>query len=295
MLRREARLRREYLYRKSLEGRRAAEFERRVAVRTALAEGKRIGTELRDAEAQLRQSDAFADAQHDAPRTHEDDEYATAALAPPRVLVTTSRSPSAPLAQFAKELRLLFPNAQRLNRGNLLLSELVASCRAHGFTDIVVAHETRGRPDGLVVTHLPHGPTALFSVSNCVMRHDVEAPLPNVSEAYPHLVFHNFHSQLGLRLTTVLKHLFPAPRSDSRRVITFANFDDTISVRQHTFTTAAGAGPPRSKHDVELSEVGPRFELQLYQLRLGTMDNKQADNEWVLRSHMTTAKTRRVL
>ncbi|PXF41489.1 hypothetical protein BWQ96_08796 [Gracilariopsis chorda] len=293
MLRREARLRREYLYRKSLEGRRAADFDRRVAIRSALADGKRIPTELRNAEARLRHSDSFIDAQHDAPRTHVDDEYASATHAPPRVLVTTSRSPSSRLSQFAKELRLLFPNAQRLNRGSLLLSELVSCSCANGFTDVIVAHETRGQPDGLVVTHLPYGPTAFFNVSNCVMRHDVQQTLRNVSEAYPHLIFHNFNSALAQRVTSVLKHLFPAPKQHSRRVITFANFDDTISVRHHTFTTCTAAA--HSKNDVQLTEAGPRFELQLYQLRLGTMDNKQADNEWVVRSHMSTARKRSVL
>ena len=53
--------------------------------------------------------------------------------------------------------------------------------------------------DGLVVCHLPYGPTASFSLSNTVMRHD----LPDVgtmSEAYPHLIFHNFKTNLGLRV-----------------------------------------------------------------------------------------------
>ena len=50
-------------------------------------------------------------------RTHIDDEYARAGEVDPRVLVTTSRDPSSRLAQFAKELKVLIPNAQRLNRG----------------------------------------------------------------------------------------------------------------------------------------------------------------------------------
>jgi rRNA maturation protein Rpf1 len=37
-------------------------------------------------------------------------------------------------------------------------------------TDLVIAHEHRGEPDGLVVCHLPHGPTAYFGLSNAVLR-----------------------------------------------------------------------------------------------------------------------------
>ena len=51
------------------------------------------------------------------PRTHIDDEYAHAAEREPKVLITTSRDPSSRLVQFAKELKLVFPNSQRINRG----------------------------------------------------------------------------------------------------------------------------------------------------------------------------------
>ncbi|CAN8076458.1 unnamed protein product, partial [Agarophyton chilense] len=251
--------------------------------------GTPLPTQLRRAAPALQVADALHDALHDAPRTHIDDEYATAADHAPRVLVTTSRAPSARLSQFAKELRLLLPGATRLNRGNLVVSQLVASCRANAFSDLIIAHEHRGQPDGLIVSHLPYGPTAFFNISNCVMRHDVHERLPNMSEALPHLLFHNFNTDLGARVVTVLKHLFPPPKQTSRRVITFANFDDTISMRHHTFV------PAHSAEHVQLTEAGPRFELQLYQLRLGTVDNGEADNEWVLRPHMNTAKRRRAL
>lgn len=291
MHRRDARLRREYLYRKSLEGRRAAEFTKRLAIRQALAEGKPIPTELRNAEPRLSTKDSYVDTIHDAPTSHIDDEYANAGVMPPRVVITTSRDPSSRLAQFAKELRLLFPSAQRLNRGNLVIGELVSACRANEMTDIIVVHENRGQPDGLIVSHLPFGPTAFFNLRNVVMRHDVDsAELGNMSEAAPHLIFHAFDSRLGKRAADVLKYLFPAPKDDSKRVMTFANFKDEISFRHHTYRKEG-----HKKEQVVLKEEGPRFEMQLYQLRLGTLDQTEADDEWVLRPYMNTAKRRRAL
>lgn len=55
--------------------------------------------------------------------------------------------------------------------------------------------------DGLVVCHLPFGPTAYFTLYNVVMRHDVP-DIGTMSEAFPHLIFHNFTSQLGQRVST---------------------------------------------------------------------------------------------
>jgi U3 small nucleolar ribonucleoprotein protein IMP4 len=53
----------------------------------------------------------------------------------------------------------------------------------------------------------------------------------------PHLIFHNFNTQLGIRVTNILKHLFPpGTKEDSRRIVTFANNNDFISFRcvQHS-------------------------------------------------------------
>ena len=69
--------------------------------------------------------------------------------------VTTSRDPSTRLKQFVKELKHLVPNATRVNRGNAKVGDLVEATRSAEFTDLVVVHETRGQPDGLVVCHLP--------------------------------------------------------------------------------------------------------------------------------------------
>jgi U3 small nucleolar ribonucleoprotein protein IMP4 len=81
-----------------------------------------------------------------APRTHIDDEYSRAGVSDPKIVITTSRDPSSKLLQFAKEMRLVFPNSHRLNRGNYVVRELAEACRSNGVTDLVVVHEHRGVP-----------------------------------------------------------------------------------------------------------------------------------------------------
>lgn len=76
---------------------------------------------------------------------------------------------------------------------------------------MIVVQETRGEPDGLIVCHLPLGPTAFFTLSNCVLRHDI-ADRGTVSEVYPHLIFDKFTTTLGQRVADVLKYLFPVPK-----------------------------------------------------------------------------------
>ncbi|XP_078468234.1 U3 small nucleolar ribonucleoprotein IMP4-like [Lampetra planeri] len=87
----------------------------------------------------------------------------------------------------------------------------------------------------MVMCHLPLGPTAYFTLSSLVMRHDIP-DVGTMSEAFPHLVMHNFTSGLG-------------KREDSRRIITLAKDDDYISFRHHVYK--------RDGKDIELKEVGP--------------------------------------
>ena len=86
------------------------------------AEGKPIPTELRREEQALRHNIELEDDNTAVPRSHIDDEYAHAGERDPKVLITTSRDPSSRLTQFAKELKLVVPNAQRINRGGQVMA-----------------------------------------------------------------------------------------------------------------------------------------------------------------------------
>ena len=77
-----------------------------------------------------------------------------------------------------------FPGAQRMNRGSYVVKDLMQLARSHEMTDVsspvclpslwgaltrhvparkvILVHEHRGEPDGMVVCHLPFGPTAYF-------------------------------------------------------------------------------------------------------------------------------------
>ena len=44
----------------------------------------------------------------------------------------------------------MFPNSQRINRGNYEVKQLVDACRANDVTDLILLHEHRGVP-GIIV------------------------------------------------------------------------------------------------------------------------------------------------
>ncbi|VDN38447.1 unnamed protein product [Gongylonema pulchrum] len=126
------------------------------------------------------------------------------------------------------EMRLMFPNAQRINRGHYDIKKLVQACKANDVTDFILLQETRGNPDTMIVCHLPFGPTAYFTLTNVVMRHEVP-DCGTISEEYPHLIFNGLTSRLGRR--------------------------DFISFRHHTYS--------KDEHgEIVLKEIGPRFEMR---------------------------------
>ncbi|GAA5863204.1 hypothetical protein JCM5296_005332 [Sporobolomyces johnsonii] len=284
MLRRQNRLRREYLYNKSLEQKEQQIWERKQRVKDLLAKGKEVPRGHGVGEREQRM-----DASKEEPMTHIDDEYSQAGIEDPRVLITTSRDPSSKLAQFAKELRLCIPNSTRINRGNTVMKELADACRANQMTDLIVVHEHRGVPDALMLSHFPHGPTVLFTLTGVVLRHSLGGLQgTTISEAYPHLIFEGFGSKLGKRVQDVLKFIFPVPKEDAKRTMTFVNEGDFISFRHHVFVKT-------SHKEVQLAEVGPRFEMRPYEIRNGTIEQTEADVEWVLRPYMRTGRKRNQL
>ncbi|CAK9436977.1 uncharacterized protein LODBEIA_P14650 [Lodderomyces beijingensis] len=285
MIRKQARERREYLYRKALQLQESSLTEKRQQLKAALASGKPLSKEL--AEDDKLQRDFIYD-QSEQDQIEIDDEYsALSGISDPKVIITTSRDPSVRLLQFSKEIKLMFPNSLKLNRGNYIINDLVQTCARVQVSDMVILHEHRGVPASITVSHFPHGPTAIFTLHNVKLRHDLPR-LGNVSESYPHLIFEKFSTPLGMRVVKILKHLFPpGVKRDSSRVITFVNNDDFISVRHHVYV--------RTKDGVEISEIGPRFEMKLYEIRLGLPDNKDADVEWQTRRFIRTANRKNYL
>ena len=211
-----------------------------------------------------------------------DCEYSENFYQDPAILITTSRHPSARLKMFHKELSSLLPNSTTINRGGYKIKAIHEFSIKKGFTDIVLVHENKGEPNGLVISHLPIGPTIYFGISNCIMRHDISEIKDNISLAYPHLIFNNFNEKIGDRIKTILKNLFPIPKNDSKRVISFFGKEDFISVRHHVYEK------PDFK-TIDLNEVGPRFELKPYMIKLGSILDKNATVEWSIKAYMNTA------
>lgn len=291
MIRRQARERRDYIYRRALQLRDASIAEKRALLKKSLATGKRLDPLVAD-DKELRKDfkyDESLDTEAAQAQQDIDDEYSMlSGLADPRPLVTTSRSPSTRLSTFSKEIRLLLPTAIRLNRGNLILPNLLSSAKASALSDIILLHEHRGTPTAITICHLPHGPTASFSLHNVVLRADIpNASRGTVSESYPHLIFEGFTTKLGTRVVKILKHIFPprdGPQKVGNRVVTFKNVEDSIEVRHHVFVQTG-------YKDVELAEVGPRMTMRCFEIKGGTLEKDAGgDVEWTLTQYTRTGR-----
>ena len=296
MLRRQARERRDYLYRRALQLRDASIAEKRALLKRSLATGKPLDPSIAN-DKSLRKNFKYDESQDnetaEAQRSLDDEYSMLSGLTDPRPLVTTSRSPSTRLAAFSKEIRLLLPTAIRLNRGNLILPNLLSSAKAAALSDIILLHEHRGTPTAMTISHLPHGPTASFSLHNVVLRADIpNASRGTVSESYPHLIFQGFTTPLGRRVVQILKHIFPprdGPHKVGNRVVTFKNVDDSIELRQHVFVQT-------SYRECELAEVGPRMTMRCFEIRGGTLDKESGGEvEWALTQYTRTGRKKNYL
>lgn len=223
MLRRNIRLRKEYLYLKKVEEEKKQYAEKIKSIKESYAKHKKIKSELRDEENELRKKmDLFDQRTID---RNMDDEYFFCGIENPRVLITTSRNPSSQLDNFAKELKLLIPNSEKINRGCYFVKDILTFARKNNVTDVIIVHEYKGRPRNLIISHLPFGPTLFCTIREITMRHDFKDQVPRMPTCYPHLIFQNFHSALGKRIMNIFKFLFPPVKlkTHKKKIVSFHN------------------------------------------------------------------------
>ncbi|KAF6844889.1 U3 small nucleolar ribonucleoprotein IMP4 [Colletotrichum musicola] len=226
MIRKQARQRRDYLYRKALILKEAETNEKKAQLRSALASGKPLDPSVAR-EKDLRKNFAYDESRPDFSVQEEldlDDEYS---------MLSGLVDPSP--CEFLSFYPLLFAS----------IADLVSTCKSHSRSDIILISERRGVPSAL--------------------------------------------TDNGKRIVKVLKHLFP-PRepiiskaSVGSRVVSFICENDTIEVRHHVFVQT-------SFDSVELSEVGPRMTMKPFEIRGGTLENKDGDVIWHLSQYTRTGR-----
>lgn len=202
----------------------------------------------------------------------------------PKVLLTNSVNAHPRTQSFMKELRRIIPGSVRKFRRKSSIKKMVSGAKAHEFTDIIVINEDKRSPNGLLLIHLPDGPTAYFRLSNPRLCKDIRRKYTEITAHRPEVILNNFRTRLGQMIGRMLGALFHYdPEFKGRRVCTFHNQRDYIFFRHHRYEF-------QNTEKVHLRELGPRFTLRLQWLQDGAFDG---DYEWLLKRHEMEPSRRR--
>ncbi|XP_040216519.1 ribosome production factor 1 [Rana temporaria] len=197
----------------------------------------------------------------------------------PKILITTSDRPRGRTVKFTEQLSSIIPNSHVYYRRGLALKKIIPQCIARDFTDLIVLNEDRKIANGLVLSHLPDGPTAHFKMSNVRLRKELKRKGKDPTEHKPEVILNNFTTRLGHSLGRMFASLFPHdPHFVGRQVATFHNQRDYVFFRYHRYLF-------KSEKKVGIQELGPRFTLKLRSLQKGTFDSKYGEYEWVHKRH----------
>ncbi len=203
------------------------------------------------------------------------DEYTDhRAGATPKVFVTTSMHPKGrAVLRFIEDLLTVIPNSEYIKRRGHKVAEMCEMVEAKGATDLVMIHVDRSVPTGMLICHLPTGPTAWFKLDNITLRKRIKNhgwPTQHAPEVLPQ----NFTTRLGRRVSQVLAGLWSAqPEVEGRQAVTVSNKRDFMFLRFHRYVFN---GP----EDVGIQELGPRFTLKLRYLQTGPFDPIGGEFEW---------------
>ena len=95
-------------------------------------------------------------------------------LATPKVLITSADRPSLKSHLLMKELFKCIPNSSIILRKGVDLKKLIPQAHDNSFTDIMIVNEDRKVPNGLLIVHLPEGPSAHFKLSSFRRGYDIK-------------------------------------------------------------------------------------------------------------------------
>merc|ERR1711915_1064441 len=83
--------------------------------------------------------------------------------------------------------RILSQNGEK----NASIKKMGKDAVKHDYTDIIIINEDNRSPNGLVVTHLPEGPTAHFKLSNVKITKDLRKDWKQISAHRPEVILNN--------------------------------------------------------------------------------------------------------
>uniref|UniRef100_A0A914HZP7 Brix domain-containing protein n=1 Tax=Globodera rostochiensis TaxID=31243 RepID=A0A914HZP7_GLORO len=193
----------------------------------------------------------------------------------PKVLITTSPRAKLKTFKLCFELKKVIPNAEIVTRKNVAIKRVVRQAIEHGFTDLVVVHEDRKRPNGIVLCHLPDGPTAFFKINSLQYSKQIK-DVGESTDHYPELILTNFTTRLAKTISRM-------------RVVTFHNQRDYVFFRHHRYEFK------KEGQKAALHELGPRMTLRLKWLQKGTFDTRGGEYEFYLKRHDMEKSRRRFL
>ncbi|KAI1285603.1 Ribosome production factor 1 [Halotydeus destructor] len=204
----------------------------------------------------------------------------------PKILITSSDNPHSKTIKFCRELKQTIPNAEFRFRNRSSIKKMLKAASALNYTDVIIVNEDRRNPNGMLICHLPHGPTAYFKMSTVRYCKQIKRRA-KLNSMKPEVIINNFNTRLGHTVGRMFASLLHFdPEFQGRRVVTFHNQRDYIFFRHHRYEFKNG-------QKVSIQEIGPRFTLKLRWVQNGTFDTKQGEFEWTLKRHeMATSRLR---
>jgi len=205
----------------------------------------------------------------------------------PKVLITSCDNPHTRTIAFIKELSRIIPNSDAKWRNNSSVKKMVKDSIKNGYTDVVIINEDNRNPNGLLISHLPDGPTAHFKLSNVKITKDIRRSWREITAHRPEVILNNFTTRLGHGVARMMAALFHyQPQFTGKRVVTFHNQRDYIFFRHHRYEF-------KNAEKVKLREMGPRFTLKLRSVQKGTFDSKLGEYEWIITGRRHDMETSR--
>ena len=99
----------------------------------------------------------------------------------PKVLIISVTKPSSKTHLLMRELKKCIPNSEIRQRWGIDLKKIIPQAVEREYTDILVVNEDKKIPNGLLIIHLPEGPTAHFKLTSFKRGYEIKVRSPLLS------------------------------------------------------------------------------------------------------------------
>mmetsp|Transcript_6067 Transcript_6067/g.8361 ORF Transcript_6067/g.8361 Transcript_6067/m.8361 type:complete len:180 (-) Transcript_6067:1711-2250(-) len=174
------------------------------------------------------------------------------------IAITTSRSPTQKTKTLSKYFKNIINFGEIFTRGSAKLSNIIKYCKNHNYKSLLIFHEYRGEPNGILIKYFELNIEIYFKIIKMefIKLTQISKQIKNVK-----IVFINFLSKNMQRIKILLNEIFNKGNSNNYDGLLLIKYSSNNLIFRRYYKYFY-----KKQNSFKFIEIGPRLTLSLTKL-----------------------------